>query len=147
MSLFTAIVDRIFIHLVKSTTVVNKLSSKLVNANNNLQASILIFIQDSSKSVNNNVLMLSRKPGLFLESSPLPWQGYTVSVIRSGLCSTGCCFTILTNLLENMRIVSRESTAISVQSFKKLLRNTLTVAIRSVALRGFDVLTVERKDC
>ncbi len=37
-----------------------------------------------------------------------------------------------------MRIVSRESTAIFVQSFKKLLRNTSTVAIPSVALRGFD---------
>jgi len=38
-----------------------------------------------------------------------------------------------------MRIASRESTAIFVQSFKKLLRNTSTVAIPSVALRGFDV--------
>jgi len=37
-----------------------------------------------------------------------------------------------------MRIASRESTAIFVQSFKKLLRNTSTVAIRSVVLRGFD---------
>ena len=37
-----------------------------------------------------------------------------------------------------MRIASRESTAIFVQSFKKLLRNTSTVAIPSVALRGFD---------
>jgi len=74
MSLFTVIGDRIFIHLVKSTTVVNKLSSKLINANNNLQASILIFIQDSSKSMNNNVLMLSRKAGQFLESFLLPWK-------------------------------------------------------------------------
>ncbi len=81
---------------------------------------------------------MSLYSGPFLESSLLPWQGYTVSVIRSGLCSTGCCFTILTNLLQNMRIASRESTAIFVQSFKKLLRNTSTVAIRSVALRGFD---------
>ena len=64
---------------------------------------------------------MSLYSGPFLESSLLPWQGYTVSVIRSGLCSTGCCFTILTNLLQNMRIVSRESTAIFVQSFKKLL--------------------------
>ena len=88
---------------------------------------------------------MSLYSGPFLESSLLPWQGYTVSVIRSGLCSTGCCFTILTNLLQNMRIASRESTAIFVQSFKKLLRNTSTVAIRSVALQEFAVLAVEGK--
>ena len=46
-----------------------------------------------------------------------------------------------------MRIVSRESMAIFVRLSRKSLRSTLTVAIRSVDLQEFDVLTVERKDC
>ena len=81
---------------------------------------------------------MSLYSGPFFESSLLPWQGYTVSVIRSGLCSTGCYFNILTNLLQNISHASRETTVIFVRSFKKLLRNTSTAAIRSVALRAFD---------
>jgi hypothetical protein len=43
--------------------------------------------------------------GPFLESSLLPWQGYTVSVIRSVLFSIECFF-----------ITSKESTATSASS-------------------------------
>jgi len=45
--------------------------------------------------------------GLFLETSTVPWQGSTASVIRNTQFSIECSFIILSSFFENMRIGSR----------------------------------------
>jgi hypothetical protein len=52
-------------------------------------------------------------PGPFHESSSLPWQGSTASVIRSTRCFTGYSFIISSGFFGNMRIVSRRSAGTS----------------------------------
>jgi len=54
-------------------------------------------------------------PGPFYESSSLPWQGSTASVIRNTRCFTGCFFTISSGSSGNMNPGSRMNTGTSVR--------------------------------
>ena len=94
-----------------------------------------------------SIFRLNQEFGMFSESSLLQWQGYIVSVIRNVVFSIECFFITSRDFFWSMRTALRESMAIFVRLSRRLWISSSTVATRSLDLREFAVLTVERKDC
>ncbi len=80
--------------------------------------------------------------GPFFESSLLPWQGYTVSVIRNSLFFIGCFFITSRSFSKNTRAGLSESMASCVPSSRMLLRSISTAAIRCAGLPASGVQAV-----